>query len=99
MVCKYFCLQSVDKSKLPLIYYSQTNAWMNSDLFEGWYNSEFIPSVESELKLLCLEKKAILVLDNAPSHTKICQSNESNLRCVFLPPNTAFLIQPMVKAF
>ena len=42
-------LKHIDKIKLPLIYYSLINAWMNTDLFERWYNSEFIPSVKSRV--------------------------------------------------
>ena len=62
----------IDKSK-PLYSIIVRKASMNPDIFDRWYNSDFIPSVKSQLKLLGLWEKAILVSDNSPSHTKICQ--------------------------
>ena len=42
-------------------------------------------------------KKAILLLDNALSHPDIASlsSDDGQITCLFLPPNTASLIQPM----
>ena len=70
---------------------------MTTNLFEIWFSQEFVPAVKSRLKELGLEEKAILVLDNAPSHTKLSllPSEHSNIHCVFLPPNTTSLMQPM----
>ena len=44
-----------------------------------------------------LPVKALLLLDNAPSHpsTQLPKSQDGNIKCVFLPPNTTSLIQPM----
>ena len=41
--------------------------------------------------------KALLLMDNAPPHPSIqsLQSQDGNIKCLFLPPNTTSLIQPM----
>ena len=44
-----------------------------------------------------LTKRAILLLDNAPSHPNVeslC-SSDGEISCLYLPPNTTSLIQPM----
>ena len=90
-------LKHIDKDKLPVVYYSQTNAWMTTVLFERWFEQEFVPVVKGHLNLLGLEERAVLLLDNAPSHTKVylLMNNDSKIRCVFLPPNTTSVLQPM----
>ena len=90
-------LKHIKKDKLPVKYYSQSKAWMTANIFERWFSQEFVPAVKNHLKVLGLEEKAILALDNAPGHTKLSllQSEHSNIHCVFFPPNTTSLIQPM----
>ena len=69
---------------------------MTANLFDRWFNQEFVPTVKKHLKLLGLEEKAILALDNAPGHTKVSllTSINANTYC-FFPPNTTSLIHPM----
>ena len=44
-----------------------------------------------------LSLKAILLMDNAPSHpsTEMLQSEDGNIKCMFMPPNSTSLVQPM----
>lgn len=60
----------------------------------------FIPYVQEDLKLKNLPPKAILVLDNAPSHpdATLLESADGNITCYFLPANSTSLIQPMDQA-
>ena len=91
-------LKHIKKDKLPVKYYSQSKAWrMTANIFDKWFSQEFVPAVKNHLKLLGLEEKAILVLDNAPGIIKLSlvPSEHSNIHCVFFPPNTTSLIQPM----
>ena len=43
------------------------------------------------------EEKALLLLDNAPSHPSVemLQSDDGMIKTLFLPPNTTAAIQPM----
>eukprot|EP00117_Sycon_ciliatum_P011952 scpid40580/ scgid13208/ Tigger transposable element-derived protein 2 len=70
---------------------------MDGALFTKWFHDRFVPTVSSELRKLGLPAEAVLLLDNAPSHpdtTALC-SSDGKITCMFLPPNTTSLIQPM----
>jgi hypothetical protein len=90
-------LKNVSRNALPVRYSSHKSAWMTSQLFQQWFFEEFIPSTKKYLQTRNLPIRALLLLDNAPSHpsTSILQSEDGNFKCVFLPPNTTSLIQPM----
>ena len=70
---------------------------MDSEIFKKWFFEKFVPKCRLGLKELDLPQKAILVLDNAPSHPDIATltSDDGQITCLFLPPNTTSLIQPM----
>lgn len=81
---------------LPVNYYAQKSAWMTQQIFTEWFKTVFVPHVQRDLKSKNLPPKAILVLDNAPAHPdNNLQSDDGNITCYFLPPNTTPLIQPM----
>jgi hypothetical protein len=48
---------------------------MDATLFREWFHEEFVPAVSRHFKPRNLPEKALLVLDNAPSHP-----NESELK-------------------
>jgi len=58
----------MDISSLPVKQYAQRKSWMDTTIFTEWFHQQFVPSV----RLFCdqhgFEKKALLQLDNAPSH-------------------------------
>lgn len=83
-----------DLSNLPVDYYHNKAAWMNREVFTDWFKTRFIPEVHQHLGSTGLPQKAVLLLDNAPSHPNedILKSEDGNI-CVkyLLPPNvTAF---------
>ena len=76
-------------------YRSQKNLWMTSDIFLDWFMKEFVPAVKRFLKKKKLPQKAILLLDNAPSHPSEDELEKDDIKAKFLPPNVTSLIQPM----
>ena len=62
------CFQRVNMDLLPVQYFAQKNAWMNTDTFLEWFQDSFVPYVRKELTSIGLENKAVLVLDNCPAH-------------------------------
>ncbi|XP_014285598.1 jerky protein homolog-like [Halyomorpha halys] len=80
-------------SALPVHYRAQKSAWMDRESFSKWFNNVYVPEVAIKLKDKNLPQKAILLLDNAPSHPTDLKKNE--VRTIFLPPNVTPLIQPM----
>lgn len=78
---------------LGVVYNSQANAWMNTDVFMQRYTEVFLPEVSDQHD----GKKCLLLLDNAPSHPSVGTLNAVSDSCEvkFLPPNVTSLIQPM----
>lgn len=87
----------MNMNALPVNYFAQKSAWMTQDIFIRWFKTIFVPNVQQDLKSKDLPPKAILVLDNAPSHPEasLLQSDDGNIICYFLPANTTSLMQPM----
>ena len=90
-------LKGLSPSAFPLKYTQRKSVWMTSEIFQDCFFHEFIPATADYLRANNLPVKALLLMDNAPSHPSIqlLQSQDGNIKCLFLPPNTTSLIQPM----
>jgi hypothetical protein len=53
-----------------------------------WFHEDFIPEVKKHLKEERLEFKVLLIINNAPAHTK------STTKISRLPPTTTSSFQP-----
>ena len=91
------CFKHVNKRALPVQYSAQKSAWMDSHIFSQWFHHEFVPAVKRYQKEGDSQVKALLLLDNAPSHPDASSliSEDGNIKAFYLPPNTTPLIQPM----
>ena len=79
-----------------MIYKSQRNAWMNSEIFAEWFKKDFVPAVKSHQRSQNIRSpKALLLIDNCSAHPDELSSRDGSVTCLFLPPNTTSLIQPM----
>ncbi len=65
------CFNNINKSTLPVVYYNQKNAWINTDIFIDWFSNLFIPSVTRHMTERGQPVKALLLLDNAPAHPDV----------------------------
>ena len=52
-----------------------------------WFFNEFFPAGDHFLKLLNLQKKAVLVIDNALSHPDDVARCSGDIRVIFLLPS------------
>lgn len=86
-------LKNIAPNALPVYYKAQKNAWMSSELFELWFHKQFVPKVKKFLKDNDLPMKAILFVDNAPTHPRTLKDGE--IKVELLPPNVTSLVQPM----
>ncbi len=69
---------------LPVTYSSNKKAWMTSDLFQQW-----LDKLNGKMKT---ENRSILLfIDNCSAHPDVTLSN---IKLVFLPPNTTSKLQP-----
>lgn len=88
-------LKNKNKDYLPVFWQHNQNVWVTAILFMEWFHQCFIPEVKKYLEEEGLEFKVLLIIDNAPGHPEfVCYENE-NVEVVFLPPNTATLLQPL----
>ncbi|UYV70519.1 hypothetical protein LAZ67_7003393 [Cordylochernes scorpioides] len=85
--------------RLPVHYYSSHKAWFNQSIFSEWFFKRFINEVrnfqENKLRVAPDQVKALLLVDNSPAHPTELISNDGNIKCKFLPPNTTSVLQPM----
>lgn len=89
--------KNFNRKLLPVDYYSQSSAWVDRIIFADWFHSKFIPQVRKFLDEEGLPPKALLLLDNAPSHPEeaVLKSVDGNIFVAFLPPNVTSIAQPM----
>uniref|UniRef100_A0A8C3VQD3 JRK like n=1 Tax=Catagonus wagneri TaxID=51154 RepID=A0A8C3VQD3_9CETA len=88
--------KSTDTSNLPVSYFSQKGAWMDLSIFRQWFDKIFVPQVREHLRSKGLQEKAVLLLDNSPTHPNenVLRSDDGQIFAKYLPPNVASLIQP-----
>lgn len=89
------CMKNVPKKTLPVIWKHNKKAWMTSSIFIEWFTQYFCPAVKRYCEKLNLSHKALLVLDNAPSHPVNLDETNDQVKLIFLPANTTSLLQPM----
>lgn len=81
--------------QLPVTYRATSRGWMTRTLFSEWFKTDFVPEVKKFLHTIEKPQKALLLIDNAPSHPQEEISSDPNFKILFLPPNCTALIQPM----
>lgn len=79
------CFKNIRRPPLP--YYSNKKAWMTSSIW-----MEILGNFDKKLKLQ--KRNILLFVDNVACH-KLLDTNLTNIKVVFLPPNTSCLIQPL----
>jgi hypothetical protein len=79
------CFKGAHIDKLPLQWVSNKKAWMTADIMTTWLH-------EFDTKMKKQNRKVVLFLDNATSHSKIALDN---VKLIFLPPNTTSHCQPL----
>lgn len=68
---------------------------MSCDIFTSWFKNQFVPNVNEFLKSKNLPRKALLILDNAPTHPNAKFLQDGDIRVMYLPPNVTSIAQPI----
>ena len=79
------CFEGTDVSKLPVMYFSQTNAWMILD--------EVLTKLNCHLS--SCSRSVLLLMDNAGCHPHELKGKYSNIKIIFLPQTHTSHIQPL----
>lgn len=79
--------QKKSGSELGLYYRANSKAWMTGILFQEWL-------LTLDKHMAKLNRKILMVLDNAPSHV-VKDLQLKSIEICFLPPNATSTIQPM----
>ncbi|CAH1375300.1 unnamed protein product, partial [Tenebrio molitor] len=79
------CFEGVDINLLHVDWHSNTKAWMTREIMTTWLT-------RLNNKMICQNRKIMLLMDNAASHRK---TNFSNVTVVFLAPNLSATCQPL----
>uniref|UniRef100_A0A8C5PXM0 HTH CENPB-type domain-containing protein n=1 Tax=Leptobrachium leishanense TaxID=445787 RepID=A0A8C5PXM0_9ANUR len=89
----------VQKSRLNVMWRSNTKAWVTRTFFVEWMNEVFGPTVKKYLLEKHLPLKVLLIMDNAPAHPPGLEDDLLEefefIKVKFLPPNTTPILQPM----
>ena len=79
------CFKSVNKSALGVQYEAKNKAWMTAKLFREWLE-------KLNQKFILQNCYILLFVNNCTAHAEV---QVSNIKLVFLPPNTTSRLQPM----
>lgn len=80
------CFKNV--KSLPVLYESNTKAWMTSILFEKWI-------LELDEKFAKEKRNVLMFVDNCTAHPKSLQRKLKAINLQFFPPNATSVVQPL----
>ena len=78
------CFKNV--KRLPVAYEANKNAWMTSDIWREW-----LKKLDGQMR--AKKRQIVMLCDNCAAHSNDVKL--TNVKLVFMPPNTMSLIQPM----
>ena len=82
------CCFKGDRKSLPVRYYSQPKSWMTGDILHDILGS-------LNRKPRAKSRSILLLIDNSSCHPSDLEGKYSNIRALFLPPNTTSKLQPL----
>lgn len=82
------CFRGLQKSSLPVKYFHQKKAWMTGEILD-------VVLTSFNRRMSHAKRYVLLLIDNAGCHPEELKGKYSNVKVVFLPPNTTSKLQPL----
>ena len=82
------CFAGIITSQLPVHYYAQSKAWMSGEILH-----EILGKINRQL--VAASRSVALLLDTAGCHLPDIVEKYSNIKVIWLPPNTTSKLQPL----
>jgi DDE superfamily endonuclease/Tc5 transposase DNA-binding domain/CENP-B N-terminal DNA-binding domain len=76
--------------RCPLPYIDQKKAWMDKERYKHWWFNVFLPCIRE-----FTTEKVALLMDSCSGHDKTITDPLGQVECVFFPPNTTSIYQPL----
>jgi hypothetical protein len=83
------CFKNVNLGNIGISYKNNNKAWMTAQTFQEW-----LQTFDKIIRLSSPERRVLLLLDNAGSHS-LHGIELKNVEIKFLPPNTTSKLQPL----
>jgi len=80
-------LNGINKDSLPVDYYWNSQAWMQTSIWNDYLK-------KLDKKMCIYNRKILLLVDNAPTHN-LLDIELTNVTIHYLPPNTTAYLQPL----
>ena len=74
----------------PIPYINQRNAWVDREVYKGWWFNIFLPAVRKFTK-----EPVALLMDNCSGHDPTLTDPTGQVEIIFLPPNCTSVYQPL----
>ena len=87
---RYFKSLKDASRPMSVHYFSNKNAWMNSDIMES-----ILQRLDIVIRMSQEKRKVILFWNNATSHPETAQASLKNIKLVFLPKNVTSRLEPL----
>lgn len=83
------------RSTLPVMWRSNTKAWLTKQYFTEWVHEAFAPAAKNYLDYKNLLLRCLLMMNNAPAYPPGLEddlTDEFDFKIKFFPPNTSPLL-------
>ena len=88
-------VKGCDKNSVPVHWFSNSTGWMTGTIFQAYSKMQLFHELKEYCTSQGLPFKILMLLNNDPANPQWLSDLHSNIKFVYLLPNTTSLLQPM----